>query len=65
MTKKRTYPYGRVRQDTVAQPISKKPMALLCAQILQRITGEDCDVIPRGRSVNILVRCAGDRWIRA
>ena len=65
MIPKRKYPYGRIMQDTIAQPISKMPMALLCAKILQRITGEDCDVIPRGRSKNILVRCAGDRWIRA
>jgi len=61
---KREYPYGRVRQDTVAQPIRYKQWAELCREIMERVTGEECDVIPRGPSHYILVRLAGEKWVR-
>jgi hypothetical protein len=61
---KRVYPFGRVMQDTVAQPFRSREYAELFAEILQRMTGEQCDVIPR-HSFNIVVRYAGEKWIRA
>ena len=64
MTAKREYPFGRVMQDTVAQPIRNKKLAAICREILERLTGEQCDVVPRG-SVNWLLRYASERWIRA
>ena len=45
---KREYPFGRVREDTVAQPFRNKRYAELCREIMERVTGDECDVIPRG-----------------
>jgi len=63
---KREYPYGRVRQDTVSQPIQYKDYAYLCREIMERVTGEECDVVPRGRNHFYLVRLVGEeKWVRA
>lgn len=61
----REYPYGRVLADTVAQPFRNKELAMLCARIMQRMTGDECDVVPRGPTWHYLVRCTGERWIKA
>jgi len=60
---KREHPFGRVRQDTVAQPMRNKKLADLCAEILERLTGEQVDVIPRNTHY-FLVRCTGEKWVR-
>ena len=62
---KREYPFGRVRQDSVAQPFRSETLARLCAEILERMTGDECDVVPRGQVYYYVVRLNGDRWIRA
>jgi hypothetical protein len=62
---KRVYPFGKVKLDSVAQPLMNRKYAELCAQILQHMTGEDCDVVPRGRNVFYVLRYAGEKWIRA
>jgi hypothetical protein len=65
MIAKRVYPFGRVQEDSVAQPFRNSEYAHLCAEIMQRMTGEETDVIPRGRNCFILLRFAGEQWIRA
>ena len=62
---KREFPFGRIRQDTVAQPLNKREYAILCAKIMQHMTGEECDIVPRGPSLTYLVRFTGEKWIRA
>jgi hypothetical protein len=63
MTRKRMF--GPYRQDTVAQPFRNKDLAFICADLLERLTGDPCDVIPRARSWYFVVRYVGERWIRA
>ena len=53
------------RQDTIAQPFRDKQYAELCKQIMQRMTGDECDVVPRGSGYFYLVRLNGEEWIRA
>lgn len=62
---KREFPFGRERQDTIAQPFRNKRMAELSAKIMQHMTGEECDVVPRGPNLYYIVRAVGERWIRA
>ena len=56
--------FGPFRQDTVAQPFRDEDYARLCARILERMTGEECDVVPRGRNWYFVVRYSGEKWIR-
>ena len=53
---KRTFPYGRTRQDTVAQPFTSRRMAELFATIMERVTGDDYLVDRRGYSWFIVLR---------
>ncbi len=64
MKPKKDYPFGRVRQDTIAQPIRTKQLAATCKQIMERMTGDQCDVV-WGRSCCWLLRYTGERWERA
>lgn len=64
-TIKREYPFGRVKIDSVAQPLRNRKYAEICAKILQHMTGEECDVVPRGSNTFYVLRYAGEKWIRA
>ena len=61
---KRDYPFGRTLEDSVAQPFRNLELAERCREIMQRMTGEECDLVPRGSSCWYLVRFTGERWIR-
>ena len=64
MSTKREYPYGRTAPDGVSQIFRSRDYAYLCARIMNRMTGDDCDVIPCGPQY-ILLRCVNERWERA
>ena len=65
MTRKEMHPFGEIRMDTVAQPIRSKKLAEKCAEIMARMTGETCEVVPRGAAYWFIMRAVGERWIRA
>jgi hypothetical protein len=62
---KKEFPFGRTPPDTVAQKFTNRDYAYLCRDIMQRMTGEECDVVPRGPTCWYLLRWAGEKWIRA
>ena len=62
---RREYPFGRVREDSVAQPIRNRAWAEACARLMERMTGESCDVVPRHNCCFYVLRLTGERWIRA
>ena len=64
MKPKRKDPPKKGRPDTVAQPFTKERYAALFANVLERMTGEDCIVIPKSFAVFYVQRLSGDRWIQ-
>ena len=56
--------YSEARLDTIAQPLRDWEFASICADLLQHMTGEECDIVPRHTHYWI-VRNKGDKWIRA
>ena len=60
----RQYPYGRDREDTIAQPFKDRDYAWMFAKILERLTGEQCDVVILTPYQRVLRR-TGERWIKA
>lgn len=61
----RQYPLGRVRRDSVAQPMRNEKLAELCAQIMERMVGDPVDVITRGKNHFYLIRSLSDgRMVR-
>jgi hypothetical protein len=65
MTRKELHPFGEERPDTVAQSIRDKQWAELCKVILERMTGEECEIIPRANGHYYVMRDIGDKWVRA
>jgi hypothetical protein len=66
MTRKEMHPFGEFRMDTVAQPIRSREYAEKCAEIMARMTGEPCEVEPRGMNHWYIMRAVtGGKWIRA
>jgi hypothetical protein len=56
----RKHPYGRRRQDTVAQPFLRLSLAERFADMMERMTGEACAVVSRGPTWHIVFRKSVD-----
>jgi len=50
------HPYGGVRQDTVRQPFTNLELAERVANLTESMTGDQCEVISRGKSWHLVLR---------
>lgn len=59
------YPYTeQFRDDTVALPFRDEIYAMMVAMILERMTGEKCEVLKAHHSQRVMRR-TGERWLKA